>query len=409
MPYAGDVYSLPPGTSATSNTTILSAMFNAFVADIAAAQNAARPVAAGGTGAATAGAAFDNLHTASSNIASATTTDLSTATGYYVQITGTTTITGFGTEAAGVPRFLRFAGALTLTHNATSLILPGAANITTAAGDTAVFVSEGSGNWRCLAYQRASGEAVVSSTVGLPAGHIYGLTLSNNGSDATNDIDIAAGSARDASDTVNMVLASALTKRLDAAWAVGTNQGGLDTGAIANTTYHVWLIKRNDTGVVDVLFSTSASSPTMPSNYDYKRRIGSIIRSGGTILAFTQNGDEFLLKVPLLDVNVNTLSTTATSYTLTVPAGIQSRAFFSATGNNGSANWSLLLTSLDQTDTATTYGGLATLMGVVNNLSSTSAYIRTNTSAQIRARANAANQNVQITTMGWIDTRGRGI
>ena len=42
-----------------------------------------------------------------------------------------------------------------LTHNATSLILPGGANISTAAADTAIMVSEGSGNWRCLAYQRA--------------------------------------------------------------------------------------------------------------------------------------------------------------------------------------------------------------------------------------------------------------
>lgn len=101
------------------------------------------------------------------DIASATTTDLSTATGDFVDVTGTTTITGLGTLAAGIERTVRFTGALTLTHNATSLILPGAANITTAANDRAIFRSLGSGNWLCVSYNKASGAAVVSSGGGL--------------------------------------------------------------------------------------------------------------------------------------------------------------------------------------------------------------------------------------------------
>ncbi len=71
------------------------------------------------------------------DIASATTTDLSAATGNSVKITGTTTITGFGTVQAGTTMKLTFTGILTLTYNATSLILPNAgANTTTAAGDS---------------------------------------------------------------------------------------------------------------------------------------------------------------------------------------------------------------------------------------------------------------------------------
>lgn len=89
-------------------------------------------------------------------VASATTTAIGAAGSNYVQITGTTTITGFDTIASGAERELEFAGALTLTHNATSLILPGAQNITTAAGDVVRFRSEGSGNWRCTGYLPAS-------------------------------------------------------------------------------------------------------------------------------------------------------------------------------------------------------------------------------------------------------------
>lgn len=91
------------------------------------------------------------------DIASASTTDLATATGDWVDVTGTTTITALGTVTVGVERLIRFTGILTLTHNGTSLILPTGANITTAAGDTATFRSLGSGNWLCVAYQRADG------------------------------------------------------------------------------------------------------------------------------------------------------------------------------------------------------------------------------------------------------------
>lgn len=98
----------------------------------------------------------------SSTIASAGTTDLSTVNDTFITVTGATTITALGTVSAGIYKVLVFSGALTLTHNATSLILPGAASITTAAGDVALVVSLGSGNWRCVMYTKADGTPVVS-------------------------------------------------------------------------------------------------------------------------------------------------------------------------------------------------------------------------------------------------------
>lgn len=95
------------------------------------------------------------LHAKGADVASAATVDLGAINdGSYVKITGTTTITSFGTIAAGVERTLLFADALTLTHDAAKIILPGAANIVTVAEDVAVFVSEGAGLWRCKSYQR---------------------------------------------------------------------------------------------------------------------------------------------------------------------------------------------------------------------------------------------------------------
>ncbi len=92
-------------------------------------------------------------------IASAATTDLGSVRDYRMNVTGTVTITSFG-AGTNLRKLLRFSGALTLTYNATSLILPTAADITTAAGDVAEFVSDASGNWRCVNYERASGEAL---------------------------------------------------------------------------------------------------------------------------------------------------------------------------------------------------------------------------------------------------------
>jgi hypothetical protein len=98
-------------------------------------------------------------------IASAATTDLGTVTSQNVTVTGTTTITAFGTAPAGTFRRLVFSGILTLTHNATSLILPQGGNVVTAAGDSLEAVSLGSGNWRVTSYQRIGSNGLISGTV----------------------------------------------------------------------------------------------------------------------------------------------------------------------------------------------------------------------------------------------------
>lgn len=67
------------------------------------------------------------------DIASATTTDLSLIGGNYGGITGTTTITSFGSNVTGNPWVVvDFLGIMTLTHNANIILPAGGANITTA-------------------------------------------------------------------------------------------------------------------------------------------------------------------------------------------------------------------------------------------------------------------------------------
>src|SRR6185312_606063 len=80
-------------------------------------------------------------------LASASTTDLGTADAEHVQITGTATISSFGTSVPGLTRECRFAGALTITASS-NIITPNSANIAVAAGDVLTFRSMGGGVWR---------------------------------------------------------------------------------------------------------------------------------------------------------------------------------------------------------------------------------------------------------------------
>jgi hypothetical protein len=123
------------------------------------------------------------------DVASATALPLITD-GNYFDVTGTTTITSFNSVGVGTLIALHFDGALTLTHNATDLVLPRGVNILTAAGDEAIFIEYASGDYRCISYQQAA-----HSMVRLNTANGYGSTntvirrftntVTNTGADIT--------------------------------------------------------------------------------------------------------------------------------------------------------------------------------------------------------------------------------
>lgn len=245
-----------------------------------------------------------------------------------------------------------------------------------------------------------------SSLCSLFAGKtLSGLVLSNNVSDAVNDIDVAAGSCVSDDGTTIMTL-SAITKQLDAAWAVGNSLGGRDTGVIADGTWHIWVINRPDTNVTDVLFSLSATAPTLPANYTKKKRIGCVIRSGATILAFTQVGSRFILAA-----GISTAGGNVTSYTNLVlagcPTGIAVNAIINVTANALQAaggNSTLFIKSLS-TSEETIYGsGGTNINSVVINIYQKSS-VDTNSSGQISYKSSASNSfnTVAFVLLGWTD------
>lgn len=244
-------------------------------------------------------------------------------------------------------------------------------------------------------------------------GWIRGLTY-QNGTDATNDLNIAAGACVDSSGAVIFSVA-VLTKQLDAAWAVGTNQGGRLGGAIADTDYNIWAIYRSDTGVSDIAFeATSASTPTLPSDYTHYRRIGWFKRVGGTIVAFTTyetqgGGLQLLWKAPTLDIDqANALTTARRTDAVKVPLTFSVDAIISVYIFDASAGFFAVVCCPDETDVAPSASAarLTTVQGVTSNSQTGQVTVRTSSAGLIAARATLATVDTyRVTTIGFIDAR----
>jgi hypothetical protein len=255
----------------------------------------------------------------------------------------------------------------------------------------------------------------VVSTVVLRS-YLAGLTLSTSGS--SSSFGVAPGIATDANNSLMMALAAALTKTYGP-WGLGSTNGALDTGTAApNTWYHVYLIERTDTGVVEVAISLSASAPTfgahIPAAYTKYRRIGSMLINGSSVWAgFTQNGDEFLWSTPnsaTPDISAPALGTISTLFTLpSVPLGVRVNALLNAIAT-GTGNFGVLVSSPDQNLIAG--GSIGVNLTVLTQspggfFGSGQISIRTNAAAQVQAVANAAGITLDAVVVGFVDRRGK--
>lgn len=348
-------------------------------------------------------------------LASATTTPLWGSNGETVHITGTTAITSFGpANQSGSVRRVIFDAILTLTHSA-NLLLPGSADIITAAGDVAIVVADGLDIARVVSYMTAASTANAGA---YPINFRSGGEMVRTGGDA-DAIDVTAGGWRDGGDTDNITFTAFAAKQLDAVWAAGDTAGMLDTGAIAaDTFYFIWVIKNPATGVVDILASLSSTAPTMPTGYTLKRRIG-IIRTDATpdILPFVQNRNRFQRGAPIVSFTQdNDPGTTAVLRVLNgIPLGYRVRPILSFTleAAEGAtvAVAQILITDPALTDTVPTSTKFTAMLmsgdatAGANSVSFLWDQGFCDTSGRVRTRQDVSNADMDFNcvTHGWID------
>ncbi|QJX06179.1 hypothetical protein [Rhizobium brockwellii] len=267
-------------------------------------------------------------------------------------------------------------------------------------------------------YSKAEVDSAVAVSSGV-AGRLYGLGGAQDAGDLNNDMTFQPGEAASAgASPVIMVLASAITKRSDAAWAVGSGNGGMDTGTKPTSAWLYWyLIKRPDTGVVDVCCSASASAPTIggniPAAYTKYRRIRSTKTDGsGNILADSQDGDEVLWQTAVKENGGAAYSTGTTAALVTlagVPSAFKVRAILNAAFTSGTDTVGAFISSPDEGDQALGVGNSlfnVTNMQNASENASAGLEVRTNASGQVRHKAGAAG-SLYLATRGYIDRRGR--
>lgn len=287
-------------------------------------------------------------------------------------------------------------------------------------GNLYIYFNDGtSSQWVAISSGGAANSNVVRRS------YLAGLTLSTAGGSAT--FSVAAGEAADSGNAFMMALAAAISKTT-AAWAAGTGNGAWDGGGANPATtgatwFHVYLIRRPDTGVVDVALSQNASAPVfgvnIPAAYTQYRRIGSMKTAAANVWTkFIQDGDRFMWDVPIQDVPATANpGTAAQTRTISTPLGVRTRAIVvvvvDATNASTDGPINIYVSDLSVTDsipgsavknvqlftpgitTEIAYGGLVEVM--------------TNTSSQIRCRINqsAAGTIFFLNTNGWFDSRGR--
>ena len=236
------------------------------------------------------------------------------------------------------------------------------------------------------------------------------ITISNNATDANNDIDFSAGNFQ-FSDGSGQATYAGGTGQLDVLF--GTGNGMLATGTKAiNSTYHLYMVSNLTTGVSKPLailgVAGTAPDPTsvLPSGYTKFKRIASILTDGsGNIrnasYTFFLGGYYCNFNGYIADAVGVSLSTLRDSLNITTPKGIATLAnvhpYFDIT--NARENIEIF-----EGGTSKPYfyirGGAST---IANTQAGGNNFVKTNISSQIDWKTTVATISVSLLTNGFTD------
>ena len=251
-------------------------------------------------------------------------------------------------------------------------------------------------------------------------GSIYGYTCSNNVTNPNTQLNISIGNCRDSTNTRGISLSTPLVKILTTNWAAGTAQGGRDvtTTIAAGQTWHVHAILNPTTMAVDILFSQSATAPTLPTGYTYFRRVMSIITgaSSSAIRPFLQTGSNIQLITRGVEWSVTSNGvSTGTLRTVGVPTGFKcmTEFYYQSQGVGGSAPNPAFSGIYDPDVGVPTFGTTTQWAQIRSQFDSggndryqtriISQY--TNSSAQVYTASNDTGDTIAGGVLGWFDPR----
>jgi hypothetical protein len=274
---------------------------------------------------------------------------------------------------------------------------------TTSGAGALVYVSDLAGG---AAPQYSDGSAWQSfgSTATTPI-PMYGLTMSNNSTDATNDIDVAAGGCSDDTYAGRLTMSATCVKQLDVVFAEYSSPGTASGGRASadNTTgakwFHVFLI--GGSGKNTQPFFATSLTPSLPSGFTTKRRIGSIYWTGSTIRGFIQMGDLFVWKATVQDFNSNATET-RTNRTVSVPGGVRCVWWGVVGSNNTNAGYRAYISTPDINDATVGIANAQLSIDGTSGYAQADIHVPTDTSSQVAVRGSVLFA-IELNAKGYRD------
>lgn len=271
-----------------------------------------------------------------------------------------------------------------------------------------------------LARQSAGIVTIEGKTVAISThlkGVLWGLSSQPDAGAPTTDIEFQPGVAGADDGSALMYLSSVLTKQFDTTWAVGDNAGGMQSGSAlpTNGCVLVYLIRRSDTGVVDIQGVPVGTAFAFPSNYDQKHLIWAFATDGSNnIYNYFQSGDDHWFTSAITEISDATITDDAWE-TATVPHFPPlSTGYFSIQMSNSTeeatqrcgmrptaAGWSVTCAVI-----RVSVAGGTTLVGTL--IGQTECFVDASQQLEYFARETAGTTTVTIQPRGWRLTGRRG-
>lgn len=249
----------------------------------------------------------------------------------------------------------------------------------------------------------------IESGILVPRGYIDGLVCSE-AADTDHDVTIAPGVARDAGDTYSLRLASAITKRIDAAWAAGNNAGGLFSGAVAvDTWYYLFLIRKDADGSIDAGWDTFKTAANKPAGYSAYRRIRAYkTDAAANIIPTDQNGDFIKIRAPVTNRALAGLANTnRNAYAVTAPPGTVARVLAQIRWPGTTSTQYFWIDDSLRADAAASSTNNNIRVVIQYDTQGRVLDLSVDSSSQVYARGNSTSIEFELATLGWIDDRGR--